>query len=64
MQVNEGTLDRALRIALGVVLVAAAFVGALGPWAWVGVVPLVTGFLGMCPLYRLLGIDTCSTIHR
>jgi hypothetical protein len=59
MRVNEGTLDRTLRVAAGVVLIGLAATGTVGAWGWVGVVPLLTGALGMCPLYTLLGINTC-----
>ena len=58
---NEGTPDRTLRIVLGLVLLALVFVG---PKTWlglIGVVPLVTGLAGFCPLYRLVGVRTCST---
>jgi hypothetical protein len=58
--VNEGTLDRAVRIVLGVVLVSLVFVGPKTPFGWIGVVPLLTGAIGFCPLYRLVGINTCS----
>jgi len=64
MQSNEGSLDRAARISVGVGLCAAALVGALGPWAWIGIVPLATGLAGFCPLYSMLGIDTCSLRKR
>jgi hypothetical protein len=60
MQVNVGTIDRAARVVVGLGLVGAAFAGALGPWAWIGIVPLVTGIIGTCPAYRMLGIDTCG----
>lgn len=56
---NEGTLDRTLRVILGLVLIALAFVGPQTPWGWVGLVPLLTGLVGMCPLYSILGINTC-----
>ena len=59
MSKNEGTLDRAARILLGVVLLALAATGTLGAWAWVGIVPLATGLLGWCPLYSLIGVNTC-----
>lgn len=59
MQTNVGTVDRAARVVVGLGLVVAAYAGALGPWAWIGVIPLATGVVGTCPLYRLLGIDTC-----
>lgn len=57
---NEGTIDRALRIILGLVLISLVFVGPQTAWGWVGIVPLVTGALGTCPLYSVLGINTCS----
>ena len=56
---NEGNLDRGLRVAAGIALIASAATGALGPWAWIGVVPLATGLIGWCPLYTLLGMNTC-----
>lgn len=58
---NEANVDRALRIILGLVLIALVFVGPQTPWGWVGVVPLLTGLVGFCPLYRLIGVNTCST---
>jgi hypothetical protein len=63
MQVNVGTVDRAARVVIGLGLVIAAYAGALGAWAWIGVVPLATGLVGTCPLYSLLGVDTCR-LHR
>lgn len=56
---NEGNLDRAARVIAGLVLLALAATGTLGVWAWIGVVPLITGLLGWCPLYTVLGINTC-----
>lgn len=56
---NEGTLDRALRVALGVGLVSLVFVGPKSPWGWIGLLPIVTGLLGSCPAYTLFGISTC-----
>ena len=60
---NEGTLDRALRVILGLALLA-WFLVEQGQGFWhyaklIGIVPLVTGALGSCPLYTLLGISTC-----
>ncbi len=58
MKLNVGGIDRVLRIAAGLGLVAWAAVG--GPvWAWIGVVPLATGAIGWCPVYPLLGMNTC-----
>ena len=59
MKTNEGTIDRALRIAAGLILLALTFSGTIGVWGWVGVVPLLTGAIGFCPLYTVLGIRTC-----
>jgi len=56
---NEGTVDRVLRVVAGAALVSLVFVGPQTPWGWIGVVPLVTGLLGNCPVYSLLGISTC-----
>ncbi|GAA0747435.1 DUF2892 domain-containing protein [Ideonella azotifigens] len=57
---NEGTLDRAVRILFGLVLIALSLTGQIGVWGWVGVVPLLTGALGWCPLYTALGFNTCT----
>lgn len=59
MPQNEGTIDRALRIIVGLGLIALVFVGPQTPWGWLGVVPLLTGLIGYCPAYSLLGIRTC-----
>lgn len=57
---NEGPFDRSLRIAVGLVILSLAFVGPKTPWAFVGLIPLVTGLVGTCPLYSLLGFSTCG----
>lgn len=56
---NEGTLDRSIRIVLGLVLLSLVFIGPQTPWAWIGVVPLITGIIGFCPLYKVIGLNTC-----
>jgi hypothetical protein len=56
---NEGTLDRALRVIAGLVLISLVFVGPKIVWGWIGLVPLITGLAGSCPVYSLLGINTC-----
>lgn len=57
---NEGTVDRVLRVIVGTGLLSLAFFGPQTAWGWVGVIPLVTGLLGNCPVYSLLGINSCS----
>lgn len=59
MPKNEGTIDRVLRIIVGAILIALVFVGPQTPWGWIGLIPLITGFVGWCPAYRLLGLRTC-----
>lgn len=59
MKSNEGTTDRALRIFVGVLLLGLALSGTTA-WGWIGVVPLLTGLAGFCPLYTALGINTCK----
>lgn len=59
MPINEGTIDRVLRVILGLALLSLAFFGPQSPWAWLGLVPLLTGLVGFCPAYALLGIRTC-----
>lgn len=59
MKTNVGGTDRALRIGLGILLLAWAVVG--GPvWAWLGVVPLATGLFRFCPAYVPFGFSTCK----
>jgi len=60
MKVNEGTLDRGLRVLVGLGVLALAFVGPKTPLGYLGLVPLLTGAIGWCPLYTILGINTCG----
>jgi len=57
---NVGSLDRVLRIVVGIILIALVFVGPKTAWGWIGVVPLVTGLFSTCPVYSLFGIKTCK----
>ena len=56
---NEHVVDRVARVILGVVLLSLVFVGPKTPWGWIGLVPLLTGLVGSCPLYTLFGWRTC-----
>lgn len=60
MQTNEASWDRIARIVLGLVLLALVFVGPKTMWGLAGLIFLVTGVWGFCPLYRVVGISTCS----
>lgn len=59
MNRNMGRLDRALRVALGIVLIGLALAGPQSPLGWIGIIPLATATIGWCPLYSMLGIRTC-----
>ena len=59
MSTNVGGLDRILRIIVGLALIAYAFYGAQ-PIAYIGVVPLITGLIGICPIYSIFKISTCK----
>lgn len=64
MTANAGMIDRVLRIVVGLALIALAlgFVPGVAPavWGWIGVVPLLTGLVGYCPAYSILGVNTCG----
>jgi len=60
MPINVGTIDRALRAIVGLILISLVFVGPQTPWGWIGVVPLLTAVIGFCPAYTLFGIKSCS----
>ena len=69
MNANVGTIDRAVRIVIGVLLLAFAipigFPSTEWNWiGWIGLVPLLTGIFGYCPAYRLIGLSTCSLATR
>ncbi|MBI5040388.1 MAG: DUF2892 domain-containing protein [Gammaproteobacteria bacterium] len=61
MNANVGSIDRVLRIIVGLALISLVFVGPQTPWGWIGIVPLATALLGWCPAYSLLGIKTSKT---
>ena len=58
MKMNEGGLDRLLRVIVGAAILSLAFVGPKSAWAYLGLVPLLTGLIGVCPAYSLLGLST------
>lgn len=58
MKRNVGTIDRTLRILIGLGAILYALTGG-STWGYLGVVPLLTGLIGWCPPYGLLGISTC-----
>lgn len=59
MTKNAGGIDKILRIVVGIALIALTIMGVLPVWGYIGIVPLATGLMGWCPLYTVLGINTC-----
>ncbi|MBX9862363.1 MAG: DUF2892 domain-containing protein [Hyphomicrobium sp.] len=60
---NVGTIDRTLRIVLGLGFLSLVFVGPQTLWGLVGLVPLLTGLVKFCPAYSLTGTNTCASRH-
>ncbi len=63
MPSNVGKIDKIMRVCLGLILIAVAVFANTVPYnwiGWVGVIPLLTGLLGYCPLYSLFGWSTCK----
>lgn len=61
---NEHPIERAIRVVLGIAGIAVVFVGPQTPWGWLGLIPLVTGLAGSCPIYAVLGTGTCKVPRR
>lgn len=59
MKKNAGNIDRAIRVVVGLALIGMTLTGAIGVWGWIGIVPIATAAMGFCPLYTLLGMNTC-----
>ena len=60
MSPNVGGADRIVRIVAGVALIALAATGTIGVWGYIGIVPLATGLLRICPAYSIFGVNTCG----
>lgn len=58
MSQNVGTVDRGIRIVLGIILLALTVYGPKTGWGYIGLIPLITGVMGWCPLYSILGMST------
>lgn len=57
--VNEHPAERILRVLVGLGAISLVFLGPKSPWGWLGLLPVLTGATGLCPLYTVLGISTC-----
>lgn len=60
MTSNEGNVDRIVRVVAGLAILSLAFIGPKTAWAYIGIVPVLTGLIGYCPAYAIFGINTCG----
>ena len=60
MKINESKTERIIRVAVGVALLSMVVTGPQSLWGLIGIVPLMTGLVGNCPLYTILGISSCK----
>lgn len=61
LKCNVGTADRIVRAVVGLALIGLVFAGPQTAWGWIGLVPLATAAVGVCPAYLPLGLSTCGT---
>ncbi len=59
MKTNIGMMERIVRVVIGLGILSLAIVGPRSPWAYLGILPLLTGAVGWCPPYAFFGISTC-----
>ena len=64
MKINEGKVDRIFRVVVGAGLLSLVFMGPQTMWGYLGIVPLATGLVGVCPLYKIVGLNTCPSIKK
>ncbi len=57
---NVGGIDRILRVVAGLIILSLVFIGPQTPWGWIGLIPLLTGAIGFCPLYPIIGFSSCK----
>lgn len=60
MKTNIHKIERVIRVVLGLGITSLAFIGPASPWFFLGLILVATGFMGWCPPYALLGINTCN----
>lgn len=58
MKKNIGVLDRGLRVLAGLAAIELAYAGLIGSWGYIGIVPMLTGVIGICPVYAIMGLNS------
>jgi len=61
---NVGNIDRIIRVIVGIILVGNVFYALQNPIGWIGVILIVTGIIGKCPLYSIIGINTKTLAEK
>ncbi|NOL51282.1 DUF2892 domain-containing protein [Pelistega suis] len=61
---NVGGFDRFARIIVGIALIVLSYTGYIGTWGYIGIIPLITGLFSRCPLYSLIGLNTCPLSRK
>ena len=59
MKANVGSIDRALRVFVGLLMILLALLNVIGPWGWLGLIPIATGIIRFCPAYTILRLNSC-----
>lgn len=57
---NVGGIDRILRVVIGLAILSLVFIGPQNPWGWLGLIPIITAALSYCPLYSIVGMNSCA----
>lgn len=60
MKKNIHSIERVIRVIVGLVIISLVFIGPQSAWGWLGLIPVATGLSGWCPPYSILGINTCK----
>jgi len=60
MGINVGSMDRLVRIILGLALLSLLVIGPQTKWGLIGLIPLLTGLMGRCAIYSMLGLNTAK----
>lgn len=64
MEKNIGSIDKVLRVLVGLVLIALVFVGPQTVWGWIGVPFILIALFGWCPIYKVIGVNSCKSCSK
>lgn len=58
MNANVGSIDKIVRLILGLALISLVFIGPKTPWGWLGIIFVATAAMSFCPIYRMIGFSS------